>query len=111
MVSPPQVVNATFPFGHLESPSVRAYVVYTNKDSNYLYWCDAASRLLSPSPPPPHHKALRSRPHLGHATQEAQPHAEAVQDNAFVLVLKGRLPTTPTGLYDGETSYDHQRHV
>lgn len=56
-----------YPFGHLERASIHAYVVFTNQDSHYLYWCDdAAHRLGGP--------------------------------DGFVLVLQGRLPTTPDGL-------------
>lgn len=39
------VVDRMYPFGHLETRGVSNYVVYTNKDSNYLYWCDSVNRL------------------------------------------------------------------
>ena len=62
------VVPSMYPFGHLETRGVSNYVVYTNKDSNYLYWCDSINR-LGPN---------------------------------FVLVLRGKLPSTPAGLYQGK---------
>ncbi|GAB5035197.1 deoxyuridine 5-triphosphate nucleotidohydrolase [Nannochloropsis oceanica] len=67
-----RVVPSMFPYGHLESRGVHDYVVYTNKDSNYLYWCDATHRMGD-----------------GDADK-------------FVVVLRGRLPITPTGLFVGE---------
>lgn len=39
------IVDRMYPYGHLESRGVSNYVVYTNKDSNYLYWCDSVNRL------------------------------------------------------------------
>lgn len=39
------VVPHMFPYGHLEPRGIHNYVVYTNKDSNYLYWCDSTPRL------------------------------------------------------------------
>jgi hypothetical protein len=39
------IVDRMYPYGHLETRGVSNYVVYTNKDSNYLYWCDSVNRL------------------------------------------------------------------
>lgn len=64
------IVPRMYPYGHLESQSVHDYVIYTNKDSNYLYWCDATHRLGNGGP------------------------------ENFVVLLQGKLPRTPVGLFD-----------